>query len=89
VQARKKLKKVAGWVVDRFHNRIEWDGGYTYTQTSTSPSKDQYSNGLHVTKANNVEKVGQPNMHTDLETLWLKQLQDTTTDCNMAYVVKV
>jgi hypothetical protein len=28
-------------------------------------------------------------MDMDLETLGLKQLQDTTTDCNMAYVVKM
>jgi hypothetical protein len=60
------------WVVNRFHNIVEQDNGYTYTPTSTSPSKDQHFNGLHVIEANSAEKVGQPNMHTDLETLGLK-----------------
>jgi hypothetical protein len=62
---------------------------YTSTPTFTSPSKDQHSNGLHVIEAKNIEKVGQPSMHMDLETLGLKQLQTTTTNCNIAFVGKM
>jgi hypothetical protein len=51
--------------------------------------KDQHSDGLHVIKAKNTKKVGQPSMHTDLETLGLKQFQATTIDCNMAFAVEV
>jgi hypothetical protein len=72
VQVRKKLRKVVGRVVDRSHNIVERNNGYTYTPTSTSPSKDQHFDGLHVTEANIVEMVGQPIVHTNLETLGLK-----------------
>ncbi len=72
MQAQKRLRKVAEWVVDRCHSIVKRDSGYTYTPTFTSPSKDRHSDGLRVIEANNVEKVGQPNMHTNLETLGLK-----------------
>ncbi len=63
VQVWKRLKKVARWVVDRSHSTIEQDSGYTSTPTSTSPSKDQHSDGLHLIKVNIAKKVKQLSMH--------------------------
>jgi hypothetical protein len=59
-------------VVDKSHSRIEHVNGYTSIPTSTSPSKDQHYDGLHVIEVENTKKVGQPNMHMDLETSGLK-----------------
>jgi len=80
---------VVGWVVDKWHSIVEYNNGYTSTPTFTSPSKDQHSYGLHVIKEKNVKKVWQPNMYIDLETLGLKQLQATTTNCNMAFAIEM
>ncbi len=71
LQVRKKLRKVVGWVVNKSHNIVEQDNGYTSTPTSTSPSKDQHSDGLNVMETNSAQKVGQPNMYMNLETLRL------------------
>jgi hypothetical protein len=58
MQVQKRLKKVVGWVVDKFHNISEQDSGFTSTPTFTSPSKYQHFNGLHVTKVESDEKDG-------------------------------
>ncbi len=92
MQAWKISKKVAWWVVDKFHNIFEHDNKETSTSTFMSPSKDQHSNGLHVIKlfeVESVEKDGQPNMYTNLEKPKLKHAQATTPNCNMAFVVKM
>jgi hypothetical protein len=78
-----------GWVVNKFHNTIEQNRGFTFIPTSMSPSKDQHFDGFHVIKAENAKKDRQPSMHTNLETLRLKHLQATTLDCNMAFGVKM
>jgi hypothetical protein len=80
MQAQKRLKKVARWMVHKSHNTFEQDSGYTSTPTSTSPSKGQHFDGFHVIEINSVEKVRQPSMHTDLETLGLKRLQNIAID---------
>jgi hypothetical protein len=72
VQARKRLRKATRWVVNKSHNTIEQDNGITSTPTSTSPSKDQHSDGLHVIEVENIEKDGQPSIHMDLEKPRLK-----------------
>ncbi len=45
--------------------------------------------GIHVKEVENIEKDGQPSMHTDLEKPGLKQLQVIALNCNMASSVKV
>jgi len=73
MQVRKRLRKVAKWAVDKFHNRNEHDSGFTSIPNFTSPSKDQHFDGLHVIEVESVEKDRQlPNMHTDLEKPRLK-----------------
>jgi hypothetical protein len=67
-------------MVHKSHNTFEQDSGYTSTPTSTSPSKGQHFDGFHVIEINSVEKVRQPSMHTDLETLGLKRLQNIAID---------
>ncbi len=90
MQGQKRLKKVVGWVVDKFHNISGQHNGFTSIPTSMSPSKDQHFNALHVTKVENVKKDGQlPNMHMDLEKPRLKQLQATTPNCSRASSVHV
>jgi hypothetical protein len=92
MQVSKISKKVAWWVVDKFHSKLEHDSGETSTSTFTSPSKDQHLNGLHViklSKVKSVEKDGQPSMYTNLEKPKLKHSQATTPNCNMAFVVKL
>jgi hypothetical protein len=59
-------------VVDKSHSIVEQVSGYTSIPTSMSPSKDQHSDGLHVIEVESTKKVGQPNMHMDLETSGLK-----------------
>jgi hypothetical protein len=58
MQVRKNLKKAVGWVVNKSHNTIEQENGFTSTPTSTSPSKDQHSDGLHAIEVENIENDG-------------------------------
>ncbi len=69
-----KTIEEGGWVGGCKIPQQSWIGKwvYIYSNQATSPSKDQHSDGLHVTSAKNIENDGQPNMHTDLERPKLK-----------------